>query len=63
MRISKECEKLRPKKHIPEIDETGDYRFLSADALAALDTAYRNGDSYAMCVKRVIDNYANGGVQ
>lgn len=63
MEITKDCEKLRPKKHIPEIDETGDYRVLSAEALAALDTAYRKGDRYAACVLRVIDNYAKGGVK
>lgn len=63
MQITTECEKLRPKKSFPEIDESGDYRVLSAEALTALDAAYRKGDRYAACVLRVVNNYAKGGVQ
>lgn len=53
---------MRPKKAFPKISAKGDYKDLSVDALAALKTAYRQGDRYAACVLRVIDNYAKGGV-
>lgn len=59
--ITKECESLRPKKAFPDIREDGDYRHLSADALVALRTAYRQGDRYAACVLRVIEAYARAG--
>lgn len=36
---------------------------MSADALVALNTAYRKGDRYSACVLRVIDNFARGAVQ
>ena len=62
VQITTECEKLRAKKTFPQISESGDYRDLSIDALAALKTAYRTGDRYAACVLRVVNNYAKGGV-
>lgn len=58
VQITHECERLRPSKKIPTIERTTDYKNLSVEALTLLKQRDRQGDRYASCILRVIDQYA-----
>lgn len=56
-----ECQRLAPDQPIPQIGEDGDYRVLSAEALAALRKEREAKHRHLKCDLRVVERYKKGG--